>query len=88
MVKAANGGGSKGRRREVDLKNEKRAEGRSRFRPPMGLVDAAKRTNGVDGVRVKDNKDEELRMRRREGQEICGKDESCSGPRVEGRIFR
>lgn len=62
LVEAANGGGSKGRRREVNLKNERGAGGRLRFRPPMELVDAAKEVNGVDGMR-----DEDDRRRRREG---------------------
>lgn len=48
LVERNDGGGSKGRRREVNLKNEDGA--RVRFRPPRGLVDAAKGVDkGVDG---------------------------------------
>ena len=87
LVEAANGGGSKGRRREANLKNEEGEGRRARFRPPMGLVDAAKGVNGVDGVRD-DDCDEILGMWRREGGQSCGTDESYSGPRLEERIFR
>ena len=48
LVERNDGGGSKGRRREVNLKNEDGA--RLRFRPPRGLVDAAKgAAKGVNG---------------------------------------
>lgn len=64
LVEAANGGGSKGRRREVNLKSEEEAGGSVRFRPPMGLVDAAKGVTGVDGVRDEDDDEKSRRCRR------------------------